>query len=63
MSPTRGRIKPPPTPAELDLDLAKLDTAEELAAVEVLGGQDAQLVEDGGQGLLGLVDDQHERVV
>lgn len=23
----RGRIKPPPTPAELDLDLAKLDTA------------------------------------
>ena len=35
------------------------DDAEELTAVEILGGEDAQLVEDGGLGLLGLVEDQH----
>ena len=34
------------------------DDAEELLGVEVLAGEDAQLVEDGGESLLGLVDDE-----
>ena len=34
------------------------DDAEQLLGVEVLAGQDAQLAEDGGEGLLGLVDDE-----
>jgi len=34
------------------------DDAEELARIEVLAGEDAQLAEDGGEGLLGLVDDE-----
>ena len=35
------------------------DDAEQLLGVEVLAGEDAQLAEDGGEGLLGLVDDEH----
>src|SRR5665213_14125 len=43
------------------LDQARVageDDTEELARVELLAGKDAQLVEDGGQRLLGLVDDE-----
>ena len=35
------------------------DDAEQLLGIEVLAGEDAQLAEDGGEGLLGLVDDEH----
>ena len=34
------------------------DDAEELLGIEVLAGEDAQLVEDGGEGLLRFVDDE-----
>ena len=34
------------------------DDAEELFAIELFAGQDAQLAEDSGEGLLGLVDDE-----
>lgn len=34
------------------------DDAQELPGVEVVAGEDAQLVEDGGERFLGLVDDQ-----
>ena len=39
--------------------IAGEDDAEQLLAVEVLAGQDAQLAEDGGEGFLCLVDDEH----
>ncbi len=39
--------------------VASEDNAEQLFAVELLAGQDAQLAEDGGESLLGLVDDEH----
>ena len=38
--------------------IAGEDDAEELARIELLGGEDSDLVEDGGEGLLGLVDDE-----
>ncbi len=42
--------------------VASEDDAEQLARVELLAGQDTQLVEDGREGFLGLVDDQTGRV-
>src|SRR5258708_5881657 len=34
------------------------DDAEELTGIELFAGENAQLVEDGGEGLLGLIDDE-----
>ena len=36
--------------------IAREDDAEQLLGIEILAGEDSQLAEDGGEGLLRLVD-------
>ena len=38
--------------------VAAEDDGQELAGIEFFGAQDAQLAKDGGQGLLGLIDEE-----
>ncbi len=39
--------------------IAGEDDTEELFAIELFAGEDAELAEDGGEGFLGFVDDEH----
>ncbi len=63
-------IEPPANPGAEGLQLRRAkslgesriageDDTEELFAIELFAGEDAELLEHGGEGFLGFVDDEH----